>query len=281
MGIPITPVTSNENEQTQRRLTIQPMITPFDGSAWAFDGRGYTRIVDPWTNEAHIAPFRAQERLGSVEAWCAYVLRFATTPDPLLTWSAAGLRAVLDCGTIGDPGRGQVFATHPFERTRQWTTWEQLADGRHRSQRQLVEALEDRRDDIRDPDAATIVGLLRAMRATVNSNAEAMLGENGETEIKYQRQTSTSLVLPPTITIGIPVLKGHTAPDENGIDGPVRYELDVRIRVDVLDEGKIAFRLTMPNAEQALEDAVAERVRAAQTLLDEHDPVYELLRAAS
>jgi hypothetical protein len=269
------------DQQQAAHLTIAHHHKAADGSEYLREGDGYRQIVGPWENEQHISPFRAQEKLGSVEAWCAYVTRFSTSPAPLLTWSAAGLRAVLDYGTREAPGRGQVVVTHPFERTRQWLAWERLAAGRPCSQRELIEALEDRREDVREPAAADLVEMLRKLRGTVNAQAVATLDPNGGTKLEYTRQTQTSLTLPQTITIGIPVLKGHTAKDNEGIEGPVTYEIDVRIRVDVLDEGKIAFRLTLPNAEQALEDAVADRVRAAQMGLGELGGEYEILRAAS
>lgn len=278
----IVPTTELLEAQTAPRLTIEPMLEPKDGSAWAFDGDGYVKIVEPWAVEQHIGPIRATEKLGDVESWARYVTRFGRPEATHLTWTSDRLRAVLDYHiAAGAPGRGAWVAEHPFQRTRQWQAWEALASGRPRSQRELIEALEDRREDIRDPDAASLVEMLRKLRGTVNASATAQLDPNGGTNLEYTRQTQTSLTLPPTITIGIPVLRGHVVPDENGIPGPVLYELEVRIRVDVLDEGKIAFRLSIPNAEQALEDAVSDRVRAAQAILDDDDRQYELLRAAS
>jgi hypothetical protein len=172
---------------------------------------------------------------------------------------------------MADPGRGLVVAVHPFETTRQWQTWQRMtAQDKTHSQKALVEALEEHRLDVKEPDAATLVGLIRALRVNVNVSTESELEPNGNTKLSFLKNTTTSIELPPSITIGIPVLKGHTAPDANGVAGPVTYELDVLIRVDILEDGdkkRPAFRLTMPNAEQALEDAVADRVAAAKTLL--------------
>ena len=43
----ITPVTADRLEQTQTRLTIEPMIQAADGSEWAFNGTGYDDVVMP------------------------------------------------------------------------------------------------------------------------------------------------------------------------------------------------------------------------------------------
>lgn len=151
---------------------------------------------------------------------------------------------------------------------------------RTRSQKALIEALEERRTDIRQPDAATIVGLLRALKVSVNLQAEFSMDEHGNTTLKYSRDTSSPLKLPPVMTIGIPILKGHTAEDKSGKVGPVIYEMDVLIRVDQEGDGdkaRVMFRLTIPNAEQALEDAVMDRVATAKALLGEE---LTILRSA-
>jgi hypothetical protein len=275
MGSPqITPVTSDDDEQTQRRLTIDPQITAPDGSFYVFDtaAGGYRQVVAPWAVADHIGPVKADETFGDVESWAGYVLRFGGTAGGgvLLTWSKARLKATLDYhGDDRSPDRAQWTATYPFERTREWVAWERLANGRQMAQRELIEALEDRADDVRVPEGGELLGLLKKLRATVNMAMDATIDDNGNVSLKQEHSTSTSLKLPPTITISIPILKGHTERDGQGIEGPVRYEIEVRIRVDVLDGGKVAFRLSWPKAEQALEDAIADRVNAAKALLGE------------
>lgn len=230
------------------------------------------QVRGDWDREAHISPFAASERFGDVASWTEFVTRYSVASPPLLTWNTTKLRAVLDFGTMDAPGRGAVTAEHPFQTTRQFLSWTQLADNRARTQKALIEALEERRTDIRQPDAATIVGLLRALKVSVNLQAESSMDEHGNTTLKYSRDTSSPLKLPPAMTIGIPILKGHTAEDKSGKVGPVIYELDVLIRVDQEGDGdkaRVMFRLTIPNAEQALEDAVMDRVATAKALLGE------------
>jgi uncharacterized protein YfdQ (DUF2303 family) len=276
----ITPVTSVHVEQTQPHLTIQPSIVAADGSAWAFDGAsGYKQIVAPWATEEHIRPIQSLEKLGDVESFCLYIARYGSPDDTLLTWNDRGLVGTLDYHTPdGTPGRCAWRVEHPFERTRQWQAWQRIASGHAMSQKALIEALEDHRDDIQAPDGATLVSLLRTLRANVNVKASSELEGNGNTRLSYERQTTTSVELPPSLTLGIPVLKGHTEADEQGRLGPVRYAIEVRIRVDGPDDaGKLSFRLTMPQAEQALENAVADRVAAAVAELPDG---FLLLRAA-
>jgi len=265
--------------QTAPHLTIQATFTAPDGSVWAREGEGYKQVVGAWDVEQHIPPVKAAEKLGSIEAWVRYVAKYGDAETALLTWSDQRLRAVLDYHSdMRAPGRCAWTAEHPFERTRQWQAWQHIASGQAIGQKALIEALEDHRQDIDTPDAATMVGLIRSLRANVNVAAESELESNGNTKLSFSRQTTTSVELPPSLTLGIPILKGHAEPDSNGIEGPVRYEIEVLIRVDVLDGGKLAFRLSMPNAEQTLEDAVADRVRKAEELLPDD---FLLLRAAS
>ena len=266
------------DEQQAPHLTIQAHHRAADGSEWLREGDGYRKVVGAWDTEQHIPPFKAHERLGDVPSFCDYVQRFGQADRALLTWTTGGLKAVLDYGRIEEPDRKAAIVEHPFQTTRQWQAWQRIANGNAIGQKALIEALEEHRQDVQDPDAATIVGLIASLRANVNVAATSELSAGGNTTLSFSRQTTVSVKLPTSITIGIPVLKGHTAPDSQGVEGPVRYAIEVLIRVDVLDGGKLAFRLSMPNAEQALEDAVADRVAAARALLGE---AFPLLRAAS
>lgn len=275
----ITPVTDNEDEQTQPRLTILPHFKAADGSEWAFNGSGYSQIVAPWAVEQHIAPIRVSESFGDVESWVNYVQWYDTSAE-LLTWSERGLRAVLDYhGPSGEPGRCQWIAEHPFQLTSQWRAWASLANGMPRTQRQLLEALEDLSEDIVDPDAAMLVSILRTLRATVNATAQTDLNADGSTHVEFTKNSTIhagKVSLPPEIKIGVPVLKGHTE-EKDGKRVPVVYRLPVRVRVSVDDQAHLAFRLTMPTAERTLESVYADRVAAAKAMLG---PSGTLLRAS-
>ena len=131
-----------------------------------------------------------------------------------------------------------------------------------------------------EPDAATLVGILRTLRATVNATAQTDLNADGSTHVEFTKSSIINAgraILPPEIKIGVPVLKGHTE-EKDGKRVPVVYRLPVRVRVSVDDQAHLAFRLTMPTAERVLESVYADRVDAAKMLLGAGGT---LLRAAS
>ena len=264
--------------QAAPRLTLQASVKDATGAEWVH--QDYQRVSEPWAVEQHVGPIKATERLGDIESWTRYVARFsgADTFAPLLTWSEAGLRAVLDYHTgEGDAGRAQWVAEHPFARTVQWLRWSRIADGHGKSQSELLEFFEDNAPDIVAPAAAEVARTLRTLRATVNATSETTLEEDGSTAISYAKtagvKASGELRLPPAIEISIPLLKGHTVED-GGRAVPVHYSLEVKLRVSVGPDNKPVFRLTIPRSEQAFEDVYADRVAAARTLLGDGFDVY-------
>lgn len=266
---------------TAPRLAIAPAWTdPVTGGVYVHTDLGIA--VEPWAVEQHIPPIRRAEEFGDVESWCTYIVRYGQPKCTLLKWNEQGLRAVLDYhGVDSVPNRCQWLAVHPFERSLAWQRWSRLAEGHAIGQRQLIEALEDAAEDIVEPDALTLVGLLRTLRATVSTAADAELRADGSTRATWTKQQTVQAgeaSIPAEIAIAIPLLRGHLAP--TGRDGkltPVLYRLAVRIRVSVDDAAHLAFRLSMPGAERAFEAVFADRVAAAATLLGDN---YTLLRGA-
>lgn len=214
---------------------------------------------EPWAEEAHIAPFTADEDFGDVESWAAYVKRF-DNGHSLLTWSSDGLKAVLD---YGPDQRGQIVATMPFVKSPEFKAWMALADGHAKGQREAIEALEDRGADIVDPDPATLMNLLRSLRTSVGSKADTTLNPDGTTAVIFERVTTvraggnSNLDLPSLITIAVPILKGHDT----------RYKMAVRVRAAPDSNAHLMLRFSIPEAERALELVYADRVLAATTLL--------------
>lgn len=231
-----------------------------------------------WQEEEHIGPMKVTEKFGDVDAFVAYVVRYSEKTRALLSWNAKGLYAVLDYADEENatPGRRQWIAHHIFETSRQWKAWIALANGQAVGQKALVERLEDLGEDIASPVATDLTAILRCLRANVNTKAETVLREDGTSSVSFSKDTcvkSTSIDLPSAFEVTIPVLKGHV--DEAG--RPVIYRIAVRVRVSVDDQARLAFRLTMPNAERVLEDAYTSQVVEAKTLLGDD---FMLLRAA-
>lgn len=267
------------SEQPETSPLVAVTVIADNGARWVH--KDLVQVAQPWADEAHISPPKAREAFGDVDSWALYIQRFAGSGAqlPVVTWNSNGLNAVLDYhANLTTPGRREWIATHPFERSVEWKAWMELADGRPKAQKAAIEALEDRGADIVDPSPAELLNILRTLRTTVNKMAEVSLNENGSTHLNYTDNKDISgrggtIDLPSEFTIAIPVLKGHTDADGK----PVVYSLKVRLRASVTDEARLALRLTIPNADKALEEVFADRVRAAELLLGED---FDVLRAA-
>jgi uncharacterized protein YfdQ (DUF2303 family) len=270
--------------QTASRLVIAPTWQdPMTKALYVH--QDLVKTQEPWAEEAHIRPMKASESFGDVESFVDYVGRYSNHVDrsrTLLTWNKSGLRAVLDYANFDqEPGRCQWTASYPFITSIQWRAWMELADGHAVGQKAAIESLEDLSEDILTPTPAELMSLLRSLRASVNSQADTELRPDGTMSIKFSQDTKVKsggaageVSLPPTIEIAIPVLKGHV----NSEGRPFAYRVPVRVRVSVDDDSRLAFRFTVPTAERILEDAYADRVKAAKELLGEN---YTLPRAAN
>ena len=273
---PATDPTDPTVPQMAPRLTIASSYTdPRTGALYVH--ADLEQVIPDWEVERHISPIKRTEQFGDVESWAEYILRFGCDSQgdspPLLTWSESGLTAILDYHSAdGTPGRCAWLAVYEFRRSAAWTRWSTLANSRPRTQRDLLEALEDLAEDITDPAPADLVSILRTMRTTASATAETELQADGSTTVRYAKSSAVNvganLQLPPIFTITIPVLVSHTASSDTGKPRPVVYELPVRIRASVDDNAHLALRLSMPTAERVLEAVYADRVAAAEALMN-------------
>ena len=259
-----------DSEHTAPHLVVDPTYTAPDGSVYVH--RDLVQVVQPWATEQHIGPAVAHERFGDIDSFVAYVKQYQTLESgPFVTWNERGLKAVLDYHQyVGDDGAGrcQWVAEYPFLFAPEWAAWAGIANGRSVTQRELVEFIEEHRADVTIPNSADLLDLLRNLRGNVQATAQAELRPNGTTDISFA-QTKTvegvakKVEVPSQINVGLPVLKGHVNDDGR----PVRYQLDVPLRVNVSDDGKLAFHLHISNVERILEDVFGERVSQAKELL--------------
>jgi hypothetical protein len=277
--MPDTVPSTAENEQfaVQVDASVRDDKT---GALWVH--KDLVQVLAPWDVEGHIRPIRADEQFGDVESWAKYVLHYANSTDvplPFATWNSDGLMAVLDYHLGHNaPGRTQWCARMPFTEAPEFAAWMTLADGRGKTQRVAIEALEDRAADIVEPAAGELMAMLRTLRTTVNKSAQTELRPDGGTAVNYIDDKGISarggtVELPSEITIRVPILKGHV--DDQG--KPVVYELKVRLRASVGDDAHLALRFSIPNAERALEAVYADRVALAKRLLGDG---FDVLRAA-
>lgn len=260
------------------RLVISPYFKD-EATGALYVHQDLVRAQEPYAEEAHVPPMAVEERFGDVESFVAYVQRYGT-PATLLTWNSQGLRAVLDYAqSSSEPGRRKWRAVHPFQTSPQWQAWMALANGSAIGQRAAVEKIEDLAEDIVEPAPTDLANLLRSLRASVNAKADSELRPDGTYSVSFAKDSSVksavggNVDLPAFFVVSIPVLRGHV--DSEG--RPVLYRLPVRLRVSTDGDAHLTLRLSIPSAARVLEDAFADRVRAASELLGEE---YRLLRAA-
>ena len=248
---------------------------PVSGAVWVWTPDGMRMDVEPWP----VPPVKADEKFADVKSWAAYVKTYRNpeTAATLLTWNEKGLRAVLDYHSNGseEAGRCQWIATMPFQAAPEWAAWQKITIPAGLTQRQAVDALEERESEITDPATATLLTMLRNLRPYVNSKAEIALKPNGGTRMTYKdsgvRSGPNEVELPGTLEVSIPVLRG--AADDEG--KPLLAALTVRLRATSDKEDTVTLRFTVVHAEAALEDAMLSLVAAAETALGTG---YSLLR---
>lgn len=259
-------------------LVLSAHVATADGRE--FVHKDLVQVVDAWAVEEH-QRLTTAERLGDVESWARYVQLHGADKEPFLTWNAKGLHAVIDY-----PDTKRWTADYPFERTVEFQRWSNLATGHAIELQKAVEFLEDNTPDIHEPDAATLLDLLRVLKANYSANTTVELRPDGTSKLGFTRDTRVSgpneAELPNEITIAIPVLKGHVEqesdPDAGIVAGqPVRYKLVLKVRASADSNARLSLRFNMPVQERVLEQVYAERVAVAITELGDG---FTLLRAA-
>lgn len=261
-----------EDREALPHLIIEPTVRDeTTGALWVH--KDYEIAIAPFEHEGHVGPVKADERFGDIVGWAAYVKTFADVGRlPFITWSAAGLRAVLDYhenATNPDAaGRMQWIASHPFEPTPQWKAWSNFATNHGIAQSKVVEFLEDHAPDIHEPDEATLLNLLRGLRATANATATTEMRPDGTAKVAFvadrQVRGNGDVELPAEITIAIPVIKGH----------PDIFKLVLKVRASVDSNAHLELRFNMPQAEVVLEQVYDELVAKAKEALGNDFPIY-------
>jgi uncharacterized protein YfdQ (DUF2303 family) len=262
-----------------RILVASHFIDPKSGALYVHKDLELT--IAPWETEAHVGPPRARECFGDIASWVDYVKRYGAASSGagqaagvLLTWNSTGFTAVLDYHQDDEqPGRCQWTASYPFPFSPEYRAWTEFANGQPRSQRSVVEKLEDLGENITAPPQAQVLDLLRDLRGSVNAEARTTWNEDGTTDVAFERKEAVRSArggeasIPPFIDIKIPILKGE----------PTDWTLHVRVRVTPDDAAHLVFRLSIPNLETTVDQVLEERVQAAKDQLGDG---YSLLRAA-
>lgn len=245
-------------------IIVEPVYKdPLTGATYVHKDLVNTQLA--YFEEQHVSPMSADEQLGDVESWANYLKSYALE-GAFATWNSQGLHAVLDYTE-----RGQWTASHPFVPTPQWKAWSNFASGQGHPQGKAVEFLEDHLPDIIEPDATTLLTVLRGLRANATATATTEMRPDGTASVAFTSdrrvQGIGSVDLPGEITIAIPVIKGH---------GDV-FKLVLKVRGSVDGNAHLELRFNMPQAEVVLEQVYDELVAKAKSLLGDS---FTVLRAA-
>ncbi len=180
--------------------------------------------------------------LYEIDSFIDYVNRFKVSgatrifaaPGHLNSGQAT-IRAVLDYHeSASKPGynRHQAVFNPPY--SDEWARWETL-ERKPMKQAEWAEMIEENRKDIRDPDGASLLELIRKFKASKVQSYEAVAYQNdGSMAISWQDKTTGVpgvIPVPEQIVLGIPVFyKGS----------PYRVDVFMRYR---LSEGVLLFNI--------------------------------------
>ena len=232
------------------------------------------QVSDAWSDADRIAPIRESVKLGSVEAWAAYVQRYGKAETTFMTWNDQGLSARLDYHTIDTPGRASWLVTYPFQETEQCKRWMNALDRDSLDHQTFVELIEDCIDDIIDPEKMAVLDIVRTLRVTSKSTGSAEIRKDGTTAVSFNQDAqvrgsaSGQTELPSYIRISVNVFEGVDI---------LPVDLDVRLRVEIDSDGKVGFRLSAPDFEDVVTGLKEELVANAQELLSDYAGILKSL----
>lgn len=151
---------------------------------------------------------------------------------------------VLNDTEAGLPGHRDWQVFWQVDRSLAWAAWMKLAQANYVSQKVLAEFIEDWRQTIVTPDAATLMELATDMQG--HKGAEWRSGQrlkDGTIQVSYVEEVRASnregvIEVPGALTIFTPVF-----------DGEPPIEIQARLRWSV-DDGKVTFRVVLPPVEE-------------------------------
>jgi uncharacterized protein YfdQ (DUF2303 family) len=135
----------------------------------------------------------------------------------------------IDNGPVsGVAGFGEHVAKLDLPRSQEWQTWTG-ADGKLKPQLEFVRFLEENREDITSPDAATILEACRDLTSRRKVHFDSVVREDSDNySITYEEETTAGtrkgdLNLPSGFTLSIPVYFGG---EEVQVEALLRWKLD-------------------------------------------------------
>lgn len=191
--------------------------------------------------EAPLTHVKQVVTLFEMDAFVDYVNRFKTPATRIfaapghLHAGHAVVQAVLDYhADAATPGRNAHRAIFSPPYSEEWSRWAQL-DQKQMRQADFAEMVEEHRRDIREPDGASLLELVRRFKASKVQSYDSVSYQNdGSMAINWQDKTSGApgvIPVPEQLVLGIPVFFKGTV-----------YRLDVFMRYR-LSEGTLIFHI--------------------------------------
>jgi uncharacterized protein YfdQ (DUF2303 family) len=198
--------------------------------------------------EHALTPWRAKGTASpkSVESFIDYVRRHLKETTTIWVEPLDGkVVAVLnDHAPVQSEEWGDLRAVLHLPVTPEWEHW-MSRDGRRGSQQEFAEHLEEGLDEIRVPDAATLLEVAQSIHATVNAEfRSAARLDNGAIAVQWVEDVNArggaagDVEIPQEMILGIAPFYGEQP-----------YELTARIRYRIEGGGlKIGYKLERPDA---------------------------------
>lgn len=189
------------------------------------------------------------------DSFVSYVERFATDATRIfaepgfLAGGQARVVAVIDYHEPRKADHGRHVVTYAPRYSEQWQRWVAACAAPMR-QAQFAEFIEEVRADIREPDAALLLDIVRTFKASKRVEFDSVVYQpNGDVKLGYEERTEqrgSSGSLPEQMKLGIPVyFRG----------APYAVPVFVRYRVD---SGAVVFSLKLDRSDIIEESAFAE-----------------------
>lgn len=212
------------------------------------------QIVEP--AEPELLRIRQRVVMDDASSFASYVNQFKDS-DTRIFAKRGEITAVIDYHRREAADYGVHVVTFAPEQSEQWYAWTQAAP---MPQAGFAEFIEERRADIIEPSAASLLDIVTKFRATKKTDYDSVVYQpNGDVMINYSEKTDSAgkagVPVPTELKLGIPVyFRGRP------------YEVPVLMRYR-LNDGKLTFILRIDRKriieEAAFEDVIKDV--AAQT----------------
>ncbi len=193
------------------------------------------------------------------DSFVAYVNRYKSSQTRMfsepgfLAGGAAYVHAALDYHEPATPHHRVHNATYRLRYSEAWARWVKACQ-QPMKQGEFAEFVEENRNDIREPEAAKLLDIVRAFKASKRVEFDSVVYQaNGDVKLAYDEKTQQqgqSGALPEKLTLGIPVyFRG------------VVYAVPVFVRYKV-GAGAVQFALKLDRPD-VIEDAAFGEVAKA------------------